>query len=246
MTRRRPRRAGARTGPGPRRVRASRRRRDLARAARSRSGPRPAARSTCSSSRTATAGSSDPARDRAELARDPAGRDRGRRPRCSASRACGSSGSTTASCENTPTVREAVVRRIREVRAETVVSRRPDRGVLREPLLQPQDHRTAGEIALDSAFPGVGQPALLLRAPGGGARRPGGAPTSGSAGRTSRTTSRTSPATSRRRSPRSPSTRASSPRGSRSSRSSSTKDAVELGAKIGGTHAEEFRVLDLS
>jgi LmbE family N-acetylglucosaminyl deacetylase len=69
--------------------------------------------------------------------------------------------------ENTPAVREAVVRRIREVRAETVVSVDPTAVFFEIPIAgtnesrtayNHSDHRTAGAIALDAVFPGSGNP----------------------------------------------------------------------------------------
>ena len=60
--------------------------------------------------------------------------------------------------QNTDEVREQVVRRIREVRAETVLSVDPTSVFFRNSYYNHSDHRTAGWIALDSAFPGSGNP----------------------------------------------------------------------------------------
>jgi LmbE family N-acetylglucosaminyl deacetylase len=60
--------------------------------------------------------------------------------------------------QNTQSVREAVVRRIREVHAETVVSVDPTAVFFENRYYNHSDHRTAGWIALDSAFPGAGNP----------------------------------------------------------------------------------------
>jgi LmbE family N-acetylglucosaminyl deacetylase len=60
--------------------------------------------------------------------------------------------------ENTAIVREAVTRRIREVRAETVVSCDPTSVFFENRYYNHSDHRTAGWITLDSAFPGSGNP----------------------------------------------------------------------------------------
>jgi LmbE family N-acetylglucosaminyl deacetylase len=60
--------------------------------------------------------------------------------------------------ENTRTVREAVVRRIREVHAETVVSCDPTSVFFENRYYNHSDHRTAGWIALDASFPGAGNP----------------------------------------------------------------------------------------
>jgi LmbE family N-acetylglucosaminyl deacetylase len=59
---------------------------------------------------------------------------------------------------NTDVVREAVVRRIREVRAETVVSVDPTAWFFQNRYYNHSDHRTAGEIALDAVYPGSGNP----------------------------------------------------------------------------------------
>jgi LmbE family N-acetylglucosaminyl deacetylase len=66
--------------------------------------------------------------------------------------------------QNTAEVREQVVRRIREVRAATVFSVDPTAVFFDAPgrdttvYYNHSDHRTAGWIALDSAFPGSGNP----------------------------------------------------------------------------------------
>lgn len=69
--------------------------------------------------------------------------------------------------ENTAIVREAVVRRIREVRASTLLSCDPTAVFFEIPMegsndtktaYNHSDHRTAGAIALDAGFPGSGNP----------------------------------------------------------------------------------------
>ncbi|MGZ8629559.1 MAG: PIG-L deacetylase family protein [Actinomycetota bacterium] len=60
--------------------------------------------------------------------------------------------------QNTDDVREQVVRRIREVRAETVLSVDPTAVFFRNSYYNHSDHRNAGWIALDAAFPGSGNP----------------------------------------------------------------------------------------
>lgn len=69
--------------------------------------------------------------------------------------------------ENTGEIREAVVRRIREVGARTVLSCDPTAWFFQIPLAgtgemrtayNHSDHRTAGAIALDAVFPGSGNP----------------------------------------------------------------------------------------
>ena len=59
---------------------------------------------------------------------------------------------------NTVEVREQVVRRLREVRAETVLSVDPIAVFFQNSYYNHSDHRNAGWVALDSAFPGSGNP----------------------------------------------------------------------------------------
>jgi LmbE family N-acetylglucosaminyl deacetylase len=111
-------------------------------------------------------GSGDPARDRNELARiRRAETEAGARVMGLASAQV--LGVHDGELENTLTVREAVVRRIRETRAETVVSCDPTAVFFEIPLAgtndtktayNHSDHRTAGAIALDAVFPGSGNP----------------------------------------------------------------------------------------
>ena len=111
-------------------------------------------------------GSEDPSMDRDELART-----RLRETDAGAAR-MGLAGARVlgihdGELENTPIVREAVVRRIREVRAETVISCDPtaiffqiptEDGTVTKTAFNHSDHRTAGAIALDAVFPGSGNP----------------------------------------------------------------------------------------
>jgi LmbE family N-acetylglucosaminyl deacetylase len=60
--------------------------------------------------------------------------------------------------QNTVTVREAVVRRVREVQAETIVSCDPTAVFFENRYYNHSDHRMAGWVALDSVFPGSGNP----------------------------------------------------------------------------------------
>lgn len=69
--------------------------------------------------------------------------------------------------ENTLVLRGAVIRRIREVRAETLLSCDPTSVFFEVPIpgakevrtaYNHSDHRTAGAIALDAVFPGSGNP----------------------------------------------------------------------------------------
>ncbi len=102
-------------------------------------------------------GSSDPWRDRAELAAT-------RRAETeAAARLLGATSvqvleTSDGELENTTETREAVIRRIRVVRAETVVSCDPTAWFFRDRYYNHSDHRRAGEIALDAVFPGAGNP----------------------------------------------------------------------------------------
>jgi len=60
--------------------------------------------------------------------------------------------------QNTAEVREAVVRRVREVGAETDVSCDPTAVFFENRYYNHSDHRMAGWVALDSVFPGSGNP----------------------------------------------------------------------------------------
>jgi LmbE family N-acetylglucosaminyl deacetylase len=59
---------------------------------------------------------------------------------------------------NTDPVREGVVRRIREVRAETVIACDPTAVFFENRYYNHSDHRTAGFVALDASYPGSGNP----------------------------------------------------------------------------------------
>jgi len=60
--------------------------------------------------------------------------------------------------QNVAAVREAVVRRVREVHAETVVSCDPTSVFFENRYYNHSDHRMAGWVALDSVYPGSGNP----------------------------------------------------------------------------------------
>jgi LmbE family N-acetylglucosaminyl deacetylase len=60
--------------------------------------------------------------------------------------------------ENTAAVREAVTRRVRELRVETLLSCDPTAVFFENRYYNHSDHRMAGWIALDSIFPGSGNP----------------------------------------------------------------------------------------
>jgi LmbE family N-acetylglucosaminyl deacetylase len=102
-------------------------------------------------------GSQDRTLDRAELARIRAGET------VEAARILGLASATVldvpdGELENTPQVRAEVVRAIRRVRPRTVVSCDPTAWFFENRYYNHSDHRTAGEIALDAAFPGAGNP----------------------------------------------------------------------------------------
>lgn len=102
-------------------------------------------------------GSQDPALDRAELARVRA------RETESAGGLLGLASIRLLDVHdgdlaNTVEVRGRVVRRMREVHAETVLSVDPTAVFFQNSYYNHSDHRTAGFVALDSAFPGSGNP----------------------------------------------------------------------------------------
>lgn len=102
-------------------------------------------------------GSSDPQRDRTELARVRLAETE------AAAAVLGLASARILSThdgelENHPAVRGAVVRRIREVRAETLLSCDPTSVFFEDRYYNHSDHRTAGMVALDAAFPGSGNP----------------------------------------------------------------------------------------
>jgi LmbE family N-acetylglucosaminyl deacetylase len=111
-------------------------------------------------------GSGDPARDRSELAATRLAETH------AAARVLGLAsaqvlGIADGELENSAVVREATVRRIREVGAETVLSvdptavffeiPSPEDGTMKT-AYNHADHRTAGAVALDAVFPGSGNP----------------------------------------------------------------------------------------
>ena len=102
-------------------------------------------------------GSSDPLRDRGELAatRLAETQDAGELLGLASAQVMGI---PDGELENAAVVREAVIRRIREVRAETVLSVDPTAWFFENRYYNHTDHRRAGEIALDAAFPGAGNP----------------------------------------------------------------------------------------
>ena len=189
-------------------------------------------------------GSSDPLRDRAELAAT-------RRAETEAgAEVLGLASVRVLSIhdgdlENNPVVREAVIRRIREVRAETVLSCDPTAVFFENRYYNHSDHRTAGMVALDSVFPGAGSPHFFTEHLGEGlavqqvediwlgwTNEPNHAEdvTGHFAAKVAALAKHDSQLA----------------EGIAFFEEFLEKDAVEAGSKMGTTHAEEFRVLDLS
>ena len=147
--------------------------------------------------------------------------------------------------QNDAQVREAVIRRIREVRAQTVLSVDPTAVFFENRYYNHSDHRTAGFVALDSAFPGSGNPHFHSEHLGEGlevqevtdlwlgwTNEPNHVEdvTGHFATKVAALAEHASQLS----------------EGIRFFEEFLEKDAVESGAKIGVTHAEEFRVLDLT
>jgi LmbE family N-acetylglucosaminyl deacetylase len=102
-------------------------------------------------------GSADPFRDRAELAATR------RAETLAAAEVLGLASAHVldihdGELENTTEVRGTVVRWIRLVRAETVLTCDPTAWFFADRYCNHSDHRRAGEIALDAVFPGAGNP----------------------------------------------------------------------------------------
>jgi LmbE family N-acetylglucosaminyl deacetylase len=102
-------------------------------------------------------GSQDPARDRGELAATRV------RETEEAAEVLGLTSVRIGSISdselaNTEDVREGVVRRIREVRAETVVACDPTAVIFENRYYNHSDHRASGFVALDACYPGSGNP----------------------------------------------------------------------------------------
>ena len=147
--------------------------------------------------------------------------------------------------ENTSILREAVTRRIREVRAETAVSCDPTAVFFENRYYNHSDHRTAGWIALDSCFPGSGNPHFFSEQLGEGLKTQDVFDVwLGWSNEPNRTEDVTGffdvkiQALARHASQLT--------EGIRFFDEFLRKDAVRAGETIGVEHAEEFRVLDLS
>ena len=147
--------------------------------------------------------------------------------------------------ENTTIVREVVTRRIREVRAETVISVDPTAVFFENRYYNHSDHRTAGWIALDSCFPGSGNPHFFSEQLGEGLETQDVYDVwlgwSNEPNRTEDISGffETKIAALAKHD-------SQLTEGIRFFDEFLRKEAVESGAKIGVEHAEEFRVLDLS
>lgn len=189
-------------------------------------------------------GSGDRGRDRAELART-------RRTETEAAAALMGIASVRVlsihdgELENHAVVREAVVRRIREVRAGTLLSCDPTAVFFENRYYNHSDHRTAGLVALDAAFPGSGNPHFFPEHLGEGldvqevhdvwlgwTNEPNHVEDV-SGHLATKVTALAAHAS-------------QLAEGIRFFEDSLEKEAVEAGAKIDVEHAEEFRVLDLS
>lgn len=102
-------------------------------------------------------GSQDPSQDRGELAATRA-RETEEAAEVLGLASVRIGSSSDSELENTEDVREGVVRRIREVRAQTVVACDPTAVFFRGKYYNHSDHRTSGFVALDACYPGSGNP----------------------------------------------------------------------------------------
>jgi len=147
--------------------------------------------------------------------------------------------------QNTPAVREAVVRRVREVHAETVVSCDPTSVFFENRYYNHSDHRMAGWVALDSVFPGSGNPHFFSEHLGEGLGVQEVADVwLGWSNEPNRTIDISGHMQTKIDALAAHASQLAE--GIRFFEEFLTKDAAEAGAKIGVEHAEEFRVLDLS
>jgi LmbE family N-acetylglucosaminyl deacetylase len=147
--------------------------------------------------------------------------------------------------ENTEEVREGVVRRIREVRAETVVACDPTTVFFENRYYNHSDHRVSGFVALDASYPGSGNPHFFPEQLRDGSRVQdvfdiwlGWTHEPNHAEDITGFFARKVDALAKHAS--------QLEEGIRFFENFLGKDAVEAGEKIGVAHAEEFRVLDLS
>lgn len=147
--------------------------------------------------------------------------------------------------ENTEEVREGVVRRIREVRAETVVACDPTVVFFENRYYNHSDHRASGFVALDACYPGSGNPHFFPEQLAQGLRTQdvydlwlGWTNEPNHVEDISGFLATKVDALAQHASQLAD--------GIRHFENFLAKDAVDAGAKIGVGHAEEFRVLDLS
>jgi LmbE family N-acetylglucosaminyl deacetylase len=147
--------------------------------------------------------------------------------------------------ENTDEVREDVVRRIREVRAETVLACDPTAVFFGGVYYNHSDHRTSGFVALDACYPGSGNPHFFPEQLGHGLETQdvfdlwlGWTNEPNHVEDISGYFATKMAALAKHDSQLA--------EGIRFFEEFLGKDAVEAGEKIGAEHAEEFRVLDLS
>jgi LmbE family N-acetylglucosaminyl deacetylase len=147
--------------------------------------------------------------------------------------------------QNIAAVREAVVRRVREVHAETVVSCDPTSVFFENRYYNHSDHRMAGWVALDSVFPGSGNPHFFSEHLGEGLGVQEVADVwLGWSNEPNRTIDITGHMQTKIDALAAHSSQLAE--GIRFFEEFLTKDAAEEGAKIGVEYAEPFRVLDLS
>jgi len=147
--------------------------------------------------------------------------------------------------QNTPTVREAVVRRVRELHAVTVVSCDPTAVFFENRYYNHSDHRMAGWVVLDSVFPGSGNPHFYSEHLGEGLGVQEVVDVwLGWSNEANRTVDITGMLATKIEALAAHASQLAE--GIRFFEEFLTTDAAEAGAKIGVEHAEEFRVLDLS
>jgi len=147
--------------------------------------------------------------------------------------------------ENTEEVREVAVRRIREVRAETVLACDPTTVFFEDRYYNHSDHRVSGFVALDASYPGSGNPHFFPEQLKGGLQVQdvfdiwlGWTHEPNHAEDISGHFATKIAALAKHAS--------QLEEGIRFFEDFLGKDAVEAGEKIGVEHAEEYRVLDLS
>src|SRR3990172_6534230 len=140
---------------------------------------------------------------------------------------------------------EAVVRRVRELHAVTVVSCDPTAVFFENRYYNHSDHRMAGWVVLDSVFPGSGNPHFYSEHLGEGLGVQEVVDVwLGWSNEANRTVDITGMLATKIEALAAHASQLAE--GIRFFEEFLTTDAAEAGAKIGVEHAEEFRVLDLS